>query len=443
MRDLITEYTLNLILEGNNAIYITMNGKEVPYESVQCIDDLRKRLSDAKRTRDMHSRGSELRMCYNGLMKNYRTLIKRHPLCNIVESLDEIDTEGREHAIASWLLSEAVTDGAVTTSMAQGFKNIFKQGAAIVSSTLKDIASGVFGTLGAAIALTTKKGNEFIKGHESRSQKYRSERRAAMSEIEKNLSGPMFLFGLGGAKLTFDAIEGIANTINPKSNEIIDAIAKAIPDGANAIRKKIKEMESSGSNEFRSNDPSFKEMQDQIKKLTDKLNAQPKNESKINTARMLLEIENDSQSSRIVTLDDLNNMLKGLEELENVFDGLKKEQEDKKKSIAAAKNTVDTLLNYHQSTLEKLNSNDKEQIQNIASNYEKMNKDLIEINESLKDTAATFKTVSQSLELQIKELSLISKDQDGKLNTKNLINDLKLNIDQLSAAQEKLSQLLI
>lgn len=65
---------------GDGTTHFTLLGSEVPYESDECICDLRDRLSDARRARDKHPRGSELRMCYNGLMKNYRLLIKRHPL---------------------------------------------------------------------------------------------------------------------------------------------------------------------------------------------------------------------------------------------------------------------------------------------------------------------------------------------------------------------------
>jgi hypothetical protein len=64
----------------DGVMHYTIVGVEVPYESEECICDLRERLSDARRARDKHPRGSELRMCYNGLMKNYRLLIKRHPL---------------------------------------------------------------------------------------------------------------------------------------------------------------------------------------------------------------------------------------------------------------------------------------------------------------------------------------------------------------------------
>lgn len=81
MNSLLLERTIRIINETSSSVtHVTMTGMEVPFDSQDCLDDLQCRLDDAAKARDKHSRGSELRMCYNGLMKNYRLMLKRHPM---------------------------------------------------------------------------------------------------------------------------------------------------------------------------------------------------------------------------------------------------------------------------------------------------------------------------------------------------------------------------
>ena len=81
MQSLLLERTIKIINETSNGVlHITMSGIEVPFDSEDCFEDLQCRLQDATKARDKHTRGSELRMCYNGLMKNYRLMLKRHPI---------------------------------------------------------------------------------------------------------------------------------------------------------------------------------------------------------------------------------------------------------------------------------------------------------------------------------------------------------------------------
>ena len=74
---LLTEAELRKVIQGliiseHMEQHRCIDGRMVPSDSLECLEDLEYRLEDADHHRSSHSCGTENRVYYNGLMKGLR-----------------------------------------------------------------------------------------------------------------------------------------------------------------------------------------------------------------------------------------------------------------------------------------------------------------------------------------------------------------------------------